>query len=79
MRFNDFTWREGESEEHKQKIIRNQHVFIERYDNIMAKIPCISYDFDDHLHAGAIITQVCKAMLGNKTADAWFDGLINYG
>lgn len=78
MRFNDFTWREGESEEHKQKIIRNQHVFIERYDKIMRTVPCISYDFDDQANANLITKQLQSGLLGNQSAIAWFNGIINY-
>lgn len=78
MRFNDFTWREGESEEHKQKIIRNQHIFIERYDKIMRNVPCISYDFDDQANANVITKQLQSALLGNQAAISWFNGIINY-
>lgn len=64
MRKEDFTWRDGESEEHKQKILRNQHLFIERYDAIMARVPHVLYDFDDQ-HAEDLRDLLVGAMNNN--------------
>ena len=47
MRKEDFTWRDGETEEHKQKIIERQHEFILRYDDVMTRVPHVLYDFED--------------------------------
>ena len=47
MSFEKFTWRDGETEEHKQKIIQRQHEFIRRYDELMEALPCVHYDFDN--------------------------------
>jgi GTPase SAR1 family protein len=44
LRVQDLTWREGETEEHKQKIIANQHTFVQRYDAIMQGKPNLSYE-----------------------------------
>lgn len=77
MRTDLFTWREGESEEHKQKIIEGQHTFIGRYDAIMQRVPHIAYDFESPM-ADVIFTKLLAAIRGS-TADAkWFDDLLNY-
>ena len=49
MAYEKFTWRSEESEIHKQRIIANRHLYIERYDQIMQKIPHIVYDYEDEL------------------------------
>jgi GTPase SAR1 family protein len=77
LRTQDLTWREGESDEHKEKIIRNQHVFVQRYDALMATVPCVTYDFEGHF-ASAIRTQLVKALRGSDEAVAWFNNLILY-
>lgn len=46
MRVQDLTWRPEESEEHKQKIIRNQHTYIDRYDAVIAACPHVLYDYE---------------------------------
>ena len=40
-------WRDVETEEYKQEVIRNQHKFIERYDKLFQTIPHIHFDFSD--------------------------------
>lgn len=40
-------WRDVETEEYKQEVIRNQHKFIERYDKLFQTLPHIHYDFSD--------------------------------
>ena len=77
MRTEAFTWREGESEEHKQKIIQNQHTFIERYDQIMARIPHVAYDFEDPTST-VIFNQLVKAFRGDKAAEKWFTDLMDF-
>lgn len=37
-----------DTEEHLQKIMDNQHVFIERYDSLMSTIPHVVYDWTDN-------------------------------
>lgn len=67
MSFENFTWREGETEEFKQEIISKQHVFIERYDHIMRSIPHIHYDYrSDTAHP--IIKHIALAVEGNQTS-----------
>jgi hypothetical protein len=39
MSFENFTWREGETDEFKQEIVDKQHVFIQRYDELMTTVP----------------------------------------
>lgn len=77
MRVQDLTWRDEETEEHKQKIIRNQHAFIDRYDAIMANVPCISYDFEDNM-AAIIRSKAIEAMNGSEWDFKWFRNLMYY-
>lgn len=77
MAVEEFTWREGETDEHMQKIIRGQHTFIERYDALMQKVPCISYNYKEP-HAEILYTKIVQAMNGVPGAMAWFQGLLNY-
>ena len=78
LRVQDLTWREDETEEHKQKIIRNQHVFVKRYDDLMPTIPNISYDFEDRAYSEIIYSQALKGLDGCKECIDWFNSLINY-
>lgn len=77
LRVQDLTWRDGETEEHKQKIITNQHQFVARYDQLMQRIPNVSYDFEDAAHAGLIFDKAVQALSGNGDAVDWFHNLIN--
>lgn len=77
MRVQDLTWREDETEEHKQKIIQNQHTFIQRYDKVMAEIPCVSYDFEDSF-ANTIRIKLIQAMNGSMADFHWFRNLMFY-
>lgn len=36
-----------DTEEHMAKIIANQHIYIQRYDELMANIPHVQYDWTD--------------------------------
>ena len=78
MRVKEFTWRDGESEEHKQKIISNQHMFIERYDAIMSKLPCVAYDYEDEPHREIIFTKLVNAFNGEAADQLWFYNLVHY-
>ena len=77
LRVQDLTWRDGETEEHRQKIINNQHIFVDRYDAIMTTVPCITYDFD-HSSAEVIFTKLVKTMNGSLDDINWFKNLINW-
>lgn len=77
LRVQDLTWRADESEEHKQKIITNQHTFVERYDALMQRIPNVCYDYEDQLHAALIFDMAVQALCGQKSAVKWFRNLIN--
>lgn len=76
MRTDQFTWREGESEEHKQKIIQNQMTFIERYDLMMAKIPNIIYNFEETEQADLILHGVASAFSGDVDAMNWLKSFL---
>lgn len=78
LRTQDFTWREGEPEEHKQKIIRNQHTFVQRYDALMQTIPNVCYDWEDKAYAEVLYRQALKSLRGDKVAQTWFHRLIHY-
>lgn len=78
LRVQDLTWRGDESEEHKQKIIVNQHKFVQRYDEIMRTIPCICYDFEDRPMAGVIVGKMINAMRGSVEDAQWFRTLLSY-
>lgn len=77
MAVEEFTWREGETEEHMQKIVRNQHKFIERYDALMQTVPCISYNYKEP-SSEVIYQKIVQAMQGVYGSQAWFDGVLNY-
>lgn len=77
LRVQDLKWREGESDEHKEKIIRGQHTFVQRYDALMQTIPCITYDYDDTAHADIIVTKAIKAFTGSTADLQWFYDLMH--
>jgi thymidylate kinase len=77
LRVQDLTWRDGETDEHKEKIIRNQHTFVQRYDAIMQDIPNLSYDYEDKSHANIIRDKMVQALQGQTEAAKWFHNLIN--
>lgn len=72
LRTQDFTWREGESDEHKEKIITRQHEFVAAYDKLFQSIPCLSYDFDDAVHREMIYTKLYKGLWGSIDDEMWF-------
>lgn len=78
LRTQDLTWREGESEDHKQKIITRQHEFVKRYDEVIQQVKFICYDFEDQRMSGVIVNQLAAAMAGSTEAVDWFRRLINY-
>jgi adenylate kinase family enzyme len=57
-----YTWRPEETEEHKQKIIRNAMTFIERYDDEVQVLPKVVYDFRSAAAEGVFNT-LHKAMM----------------
>lgn len=77
MRTDLFTWRDGEDEAHKQKIIEGQHTFIGRYDDIMAKVPHVTYNFEDPT-GDVIFTKLLAAIRGSTADRQWFTDLLNY-
>lgn len=77
LRVQDLTWRDGETEEHKQKIINNQHTFVNRYDAIMQDIPHICYDYEDTQQSELVLSRALAALTGNAAAVKWFSDTIN--
>lgn len=78
MRTEDFTWREGETEEHKQKIIKNQHQFIKNYDNLMQRTPHITYNYEDTVMADMIVGHSIAAFKGSQISIEWFEKIMFY-
>lgn len=77
MRTDTYTWREGEDEAHKQKIITRAHEWINRYDNLMQTIPHISYDYD--APSGPVVrANLQEALRGNVEAHSWLSSIINF-
>lgn len=72
MSFENFTWRAGETEEHKQRIITNQHEYIRRYDTIMGLIPHITYDFDCPT-SKHILSKLVSGLQGDPAAMVWYN------
>lgn len=77
MSFENFTWREGETEEFKQEIIAKQHVFIQRYDDLMQWVPHIHYDYRSE-EAPTIIRHLVGAAEGNETSLALIKSLRTF-
>lgn len=75
LRVEDITWREEESEEHRQKIIQGLHTFVERYDTVMQRIPCVVYDYDDPASI-QIRDRAVLAMRGDVDAKSWFQFMM---
>lgn len=61
MAVEHFTWRDEETEEYKQQVIANQHQYIEKYDQLMMKVPHITYDFQDEMCSGWLRLMLAKA------------------
>lgn len=77
LRIQDLTWREGETEDHKNKIIHNQHTFVMRYDAVMQCIPNVCYDFEDTRYAPVIEDKLFQGLSGDPHAEQWFINLMN--
>jgi len=76
LRVQDFKWRPGETEEHKQKIIDGQHTFVLRYDDLMRKIPHIDYDWEHEL-APMQYTTILQGLMGRRDMEAKLHTLMN--
>ena len=77
-RTEEFTWREGETEEHRQKIINNQMEFVRRYDEFMRGIPCLHYDYEDPFR-GTLVRTIINAMLGEQFSVSMIYHLMTEG
>lgn len=79
LRTQDLTWRDGETDEHKQKIIHNQHEYVHAYDMLMAQIPCIIYNFEDYEQAKTIVDKIVSSFMDEKADNSWFNKVIQFG
>jgi adenylate kinase family enzyme len=77
MSFEKFTWRDEESEEYKQQVIKNQHEYIDRYDKVMASIPHIMYDFDEETPAAWLRQMFSEAAFDQITFMRLQDVMFN--
>lgn len=77
LRIQDLTWREDESEEHRQKIIHGLHDFVLRYDRVMQQVPCLVYDFDDPSSV-ALRLALVAAVRGEQGAMTWLRSMQNF-
>lgn len=77
-RTDEFTWREGETEEHRQKIIQNQMTFVARYDRLMANFPCLMYDFESS-SAATLRALMIESLNGSAEASRKLYATIRLG
>lgn len=68
MSFQDFTWREEESDEFKQRIIDNQHTYIQGYDRIFERVQHVHYDFGAGQAAVALQSWLIRGVEGDAQA-----------
>lgn len=78
LRIQDLTWREGETEEHKQKIIRGQHGFVMAYDHLMRTVRHVGYNFEDVIASESLVRNVIDACRGSDTAKSQIKTLIDW-
>lgn len=76
LRAQDLTWREEEDDAHRQKIINNLHVFVERYDQVMQQVPCIQYDYETS-ESTVLRTKLISALRGDVAALNWLTTVAN--
>jgi adenylate kinase family enzyme len=75
MSFDNFTWREGETEEFKQEIIDKQHVFIQRYDAIMATVPHVHFDYRSE-EAPHVLRHLRLGILGRQESIEFLNKMV---
>lgn len=79
MDVGNYKWRPEETEEHRQKIISRAMEFVHRYDEVMLRVPCISYDWKDAAHAQVIEQKLVQGLYGREDAATWFHNVIDFG
>lgn len=77
LRLQDTQWKPYDTEEHKQKIIQGQHMFVELYDALMQTVPCVSFDFEDAT-ASVIVRMGRRALQHEASSVEWFKNIINF-
>lgn len=77
MSFEHFTWRDGESEEHKKLILEKQHTFIERYDAVMHGLPHIGYDYRNE-DAPVVLKHLKQALAGDFASEKFLRTVSAY-
>jgi len=77
LRTQDLSWRENEPDELKQKIVRNQHTYVERYDQLMSQVQHLSYDFQDSTHT-LLAEKLSLYLKGDSAAEQWLHRCMQY-
>lgn len=77
LRVQDLTFREEETDVARENIIKRQHEFVDRYDKVMALVPCVSYDYDSSM-CQSVPEMMVKALRGDEAAQAYFNKLIGW-
>ncbi len=62
MRPEKHVWKDYDTEEHKQKVLRNQHDFILQYDKVFQQIPHITYDYTDFEMSAELIAMFAASV-----------------
>lgn len=75
----NFTWRPEEAEEHRQKIITRSFEWVQRYDDLMARVPCLHYDFQDTAAAEVLQTALIGALTEDSLWMEWLSAMIFKG
>lgn len=75
----NFTWRPEETEEHRQKIITRSFEWVERYDRLMEKAPCLHYDFQDRDASEVMQTALIGALTEDPMWMEWLSAMILKG
>lgn len=75
----NYTWRPEETEEHRQKIVERAFEWVQRYDRIMARRPCLHYDFKDASAAEALRIRLIGALTENAITMEWLNALQRRG
>lgn len=77
MSFENFTWRDGETEEFKKEIIAKQHIYIKRYDELMQWVPHLYYDYRSE-EAGDMVEHLMKAISNNHDSIDFLNALKSF-
>lgn len=75
----NFTWRSDETEEHRQKIITRAFEWVQKYDDLMTKVPCAHYDFKDSTASEVLRTALIGALIEDPLWMEWLTRMMAEG